>query len=47
MDEGVTWEEIRSVWLWGIVEFKLVIGTLLVITVWLTFWARNLVKQRI
>ena len=45
MGEGVTWAEIRSVWLWGIVAFKLVIGTMLVVTVWLTFWARNLAKK--
>lgn len=47
MGEGVTWMEIRSIWLWGIVAFKLVIGTMLIITVWLTFWAKNLAKTEI
>lgn len=46
MGEGVTWEEIRSVWLWGMVAFKLVLGTILIINVWLTLWAKKLVQNR-
>jgi len=41
---GATWPEIRMVWLWGMVAFKLVVGTMFFAAVWLTLWARRLAK---
>jgi hypothetical protein len=43
--EGVTWSEIRTIWLWGMVAFKLCVGMMLFILVWLTLWARQLAKK--
>jgi hypothetical protein len=43
--EGVTWPEIRTIWLWTMVAFKLSVGMMLFIVVWLTLWARQLVKK--
>jgi hypothetical protein len=42
---GATWPEIRAIWLWGMVVFKLAVGMMLFIVVWLTLWARQLVKK--
>jgi hypothetical protein len=43
--EGVTWSEIRTIWLWAMVAFKLGVGMMIFIVLWLTFWARQLVKR--
>jgi hypothetical protein len=43
--EGVTWPEIRTVWMWAMVAFKLSVGMMLFIVIWLTLWARQLVKK--
>jgi hypothetical protein len=43
--EGVTWPEIRTIWLWGMVAYKLVAGMMLFVVIWLTFWARQLAKK--
>jgi hypothetical protein len=43
--EGVTWPEIRTIWLWTMVAFKLSVGMMLFIVVWLTLWARQLAKK--
>ena len=43
---GVTWPEIRTIWLWGTVAFKLGVGMMLFVVIWLTFWARQLKKKR-
>jgi hypothetical protein len=40
--EGVTWPEIRTIWLWGMVAFKLAVGTMLFIVIWLTLWVKKL-----
>jgi hypothetical protein len=42
---GVTWSEIRTIWLWGMVAYKLGIGMMLFVVVWLTLWARRLAKK--
>ncbi|MDQ5986128.1 MAG: hypothetical protein CSYNP_01847 [Syntrophus sp. SKADARSKE-3] len=42
---GVTWSEIRTIWLWGMVAFKLCVGTMLFIVIWMTLWARQLAKK--
>lgn len=44
--EGVTWPEIRTIWLWAMVAFKFVVGTMIFVSLWLTFWARQLSKKQ-
>lgn len=43
--EGATWSEIRTIWLWAMVAFKLCVGTMLFVVIWLTFWARQLAQK--
>jgi len=42
---GITWPEIRTIWLWGMVAYKLSVGIMLFIVIWLTLWAGQLVKK--
>ena len=42
---GVTWPEIRTIWLWAMVAFKLGVGMMLFVVIWLTLWARQLAKK--
>ena len=42
---GVTWPEIRTIWLWAMVAFKLIVGMMIFVVIWLTLWARQLVKK--
>jgi hypothetical protein len=44
--KDATWEEIHTVWLWGLVAYKLCVGMILFVAVWLTLWARQLAKNR-
>jgi hypothetical protein len=43
--EGVTWPEIRTIWLWAMVVSKLGIAMMLFVVIWLTLWARQLAKK--
>ena len=43
--KGATWAEIRTVWLWGLVAYKLVVAMMLFIVIWLTIWAKKLAKK--
>ncbi len=43
--DGITWPEIRNIWLWGMVAYKFVVGIMLFIIIWLTLWARQLAKN--
>jgi hypothetical protein len=43
---GVTWPEIRTIWLWAMVAFKLAIGMMLFVVIWLTLWARQLARHK-
>ena len=43
---GATWPEIRTVWLWAMVAFKLCVGMMLFVVVWLTLWARQLSRHK-
>ena len=40
--ESVTWLEIRTIWLWAMVAYKLFVGMMLFVVIWLTLWARQL-----
>jgi len=42
---GITWQEIRNVWLWAIIAYKLGVAMMIFITIWLTLWARQLAKK--
>jgi hypothetical protein len=43
--EGVPWQEIRTVWLWAMVAYKLGIVMMLFVVIWLTLWARQLRRK--
>lgn len=43
--EGMSWQEIRDIWLWGMVMYKLGVGMMLFVVIWLTLWARQLAKK--
>jgi len=43
--KGVTWPEIRSIWLWAMVTYKIVLATMIFVVIWLTLWARQLAKK--
>ncbi len=43
--EGVTWPEIRTIWLRAMVAYKLVVGMMIFVVIWLTLWARQLAKK--
>ena len=42
---GFTWPEIRTIWLWAMVAYKLGVVMMLFIVIWLTLWARQWVKK--
>ena len=42
--EGVTWPEIRTIWLWAMVAYKLGLAMLIFVVIWQTLWARKLTK---
>jgi len=43
--EGVTWQEIRTIWLWAMVAYKLGVAMMIFVAIWLTLWARQLAKK--
>ncbi len=43
--KGVLWADIRNIWLWGMVIYKLGIAMMLFVVIWLTLWARQLAKK--
>jgi hypothetical protein len=43
--EGATWQEIRTIWLWAMVAYKLGVAMMLFVVIWLTLWARKLAKK--
>ncbi len=43
--EGVTWQEIRTIWLWAMVAYKLGVAMMIFVVIWLTLWARQLAKK--
>ncbi len=42
---GVSWPEIRTIWLRAMVASKFVIALMLFVVIWLTIWARQLAKK--
>jgi hypothetical protein len=42
---GVSWPEMRMIWLWGMVAYKLGVGMMLFVVIWLTLWARRLAQK--
>jgi hypothetical protein len=43
--EGVTWPEIRIIWLWAMVAYKVSLAMMIFVVIWLTLWARQLAKK--
>jgi len=42
----MTWPEIRTIWLWGMMLYKLGVAMMLFVVIWLTIWARQLAKKK-
>jgi len=42
--EGITWQEIRTIWLCAMVVYKIGVAMMLFAAIWLTIWARQLAK---
>ena len=38
----VTWDTVRTVWLWAMVIFKLCLWLMVLLVIWLSLWARRL-----
>ncbi|MEI8274301.1 MAG: hypothetical protein WCG08_16940, partial [Paludibacter sp.] len=43
--ESVTWQEIRTIWLWAMVAYKLCVAMMIFVVIWLTLFARQLAKK--
>jgi hypothetical protein len=43
--QGITWDDIQSIWLWAIAVFKVGVWLLTLVVVWLTIWGRLLSKK--
>jgi hypothetical protein len=43
--QGITWDDIQSIWLWAIGAFKVGVWLLTLVVVWLTIWVRLLAKK--
>jgi len=41
---GVAWDTIQHLWLWGTTVYKLFLWILALIVLWLTLWSRQLEK---
>jgi hypothetical protein len=44
-DVMTTWASVQTAWFWGIVAMKICVWPLLLVTLWLTLWARQLRKR--
>ena len=43
--EGVTWPEIRTIWLRAMVAYKFAVAMMIFVVIWLTLWAKQLTKK--
>jgi hypothetical protein len=46
MGDEVTWHTYQTLWIWGMVVFKLSILLMAVVVVWLTIWGRRLLRLK-
>ena len=46
LGEGLTWPVYQTLWLWGMLAFKLGILLMIVVVVWLTIWGRRLLRLK-
>jgi hypothetical protein len=44
-DANTTWSSVQTVWFWGLAAIKLCIWPRVLVTIWLTLWARQLRKR--
>src|SRR5512136_2995139 len=42
---NLTWSTVQKIWFWGLVAIKICIWPLVLVTLWLTLWARQLRKR--
>lgn len=40
----ISWERIQRVYIWGVGTFKLIIWVMIMVSIWLSLWARRLRK---
>jgi hypothetical protein len=43
--EGITWPELRTIWLWTMAAYKFVVAIFIFVVIWLTLWAKQLAKK--
>ena len=43
---GVTWQEVRMIWLWAMAAYKICLAMMIFAVIWLTLWARQLAKRQ-
>jgi hypothetical protein len=46
LGNGATWPEIRTIWLWAMVAYKLCLAMLLFLVIWLTLWGKQLARNQ-
>ena len=44
---GFDWQATRIVWFWSTATLKICIWVLMLVTIWLTLWSRQLMKKNI
>lgn len=43
--EGITWQEIRTTWLWAMIAYKICVAMMIFASIWLMIWAKQLSKK--
>ncbi|HYA13414.1 MAG TPA: hypothetical protein VEF33_03645 [Syntrophales bacterium] len=44
--EGFSWQNYQTLWLWGILAFKIGVLLMAIVVVWLTIWGRRLLRLK-
>lgn len=44
-ETNMSWSTVQTIWFWGLAVIKLCIWPLVLVTLWLTLWARQLRKR--
>lgn len=43
---GIMWDDIQFLWLQAIIAFKIGVGFMILVVIWLTIWRKLLAKQQ-
>jgi hypothetical protein len=41
----ITWETVRTIWLWAMAIFKICLWLITLVVIWLSLWARRLSRR--